>query len=192
MSAFICHEYHIATCAEIVKQSDPHGLRDTPRADIAVAMAKENLASVAYRYGPEGQAAYAPLLNAIVGGLVESGWKTSDVVSGAPPAEADPLADMLPDGVTVPEYVAACRWAEPVAGWSPAEAHQYLACLAYQSCEHPEWAKSPVREWVDFAFGWLSDRLVRTTLAGRHVWEVPHPTEKKPHPTDLFDAAMAG
>ena len=169
MSAFVCHEIHIATCAHMVKQADLHDLADTSAADIAVELGKENLASVAYRYSDRGRAIYAEILAPIVEAMIAG----SNAVALEPTEGVDMLGDMLGD-MTPAQYLAACRWAKPV-HCTTAEAWQYTACLIYQSCEHPEWTACTAREWLRRTSENLGRSMAKAVLGKRHVWEVPYP-----------------
>lgn len=170
MSAFICNPRHIATCAEFIVDRQRHS--NLKRPDVAVELARENVASVAFRYGPTGQAIYAELIGATVGeaaATVEA--ITSKATRGFSPGAEATVADMLPEGQTTAEYIAACRFAEPVDCMST-EAFMHLQCLDYQSCEHPEWQGSQAQEWIRRACMSLAYDIVRASLRDRHVWEV--------------------
>ena len=140
MSAHLCDAEDIAQCAAIIKaQLTYHpDVRDAAASDIAVVLAGENIASVAYRYGPEGQALYDEMLAPLVGNADHV--PTIDKFSELPgPIGYESAA----------AYLADCRWKTPKA--HPANAvtgFQTLRSLEYQSCEHPQWHKSKACEWV--------------------------------------------
>ena len=154
MSAFICNETHIATCAAIMKEAGLDALRTVSRADLAEAMARENLMSVAWRYGPEGCKAYSDLMQEHIGQLQDQGWTIME--GGA--SEEDPLADMLGEGADGRSYMQACRTAAP-ADYEAEEAYQYLSCWRYQSCEHPEWDTSPLNGQSGYARWLMAERM---------------------------------
>ena len=52
MSAFVCSPTHIATCAALIKNSEPTAALDMTVEEIAIALAVQNIASVATRYWP--------------------------------------------------------------------------------------------------------------------------------------------
>lgn len=170
MSAFICNPVHIATCAEILHErtfskregewQDMMGRTHAAphRADLRAKLGAANVASVAWRYSDDGRAAYEDLFQAIAGDVPLA------------PGAQDGIADMLPAS-SVPDYIAACRWAQPVFA-SVAEAFQYLSCLEYQCCEPPDWKASEVKGWIDAASHSCAYDLARHALNGRHVWEV--------------------
>lgn len=166
MSAFICTPLHIATCAAIVKAAEIRDLEETSREDIAEEFARENMRSVAFRYGDEGREFYKKLMAPIIEHF--EAMDGVQVVAGGP-ADGESLADMMDQSPT--EFIAECR-AAPVAAHAKAEAFMYLACLEYQSCEHPEWRKSKARRWIELAQLGLGYDLAKNALQG-HVWTVP-------------------
>ena len=173
MSAYICHEWHIATCAVIVKDSEIGELADVSRQDIAVELARANMLSVAWRYGPEGQVAYADMTRKLLGELAASQWEVDgDAIALAQAGSEGVLAAHL-DGSPA-EYLAACRWAS-TSSCEPEEAHAYLRCLRYQSCEPPDWKESEACRWIEAALQCQAQRMEAKLLCGRHVWQVPHP-----------------
>lgn len=170
MSAYICSPIHIATCAQLIKDAGKYDreIESMTVADIAIELAKANMASVAWRYGPEGQAAYAGLLNFIGSHLSDAGYTPDQVIANVGTTD---LEDMLGDQ-TVNEYLAACRWARPHPS-TPAEAWQYLRCYRYQSCEPPQWDASKVNGWVTLALEDQGEKMSEIDLNGRFVWDVP-------------------
>ena len=150
MSAFICNETHIATCARIIADSVPAAANMDP-ADIAQALALENLKSVAFRYGPEARDLYE---------------REMGMAAGDPGPEEDPLADMIPGEQTGRAYMEACRIAAPIS-CSTAEAHAYLGCLDYQSCEHPQWPESAAWGWIGTARDTVALEMRDELLAGK-------------------------
>ncbi len=164
MSAFICNETHIATCAEIVRTLGPAEVREMERGDIAAVLALENMKSVAFRYGPEGQEIYDRMMAPMIG-------QGFTVLRGGP-AEEDPLSEMLPGGQTGREYAASCRLARPIVEYSPAEAHAWLSCLEYQSCEHPGWEGCEARAWIHAVQHGLALRIRDGLLGGREVRDI--------------------
>ena len=171
MSAFVVTSEHIATCAEIIKKTTFEYHANPPTdAEIRTELAIANVASVAWRYGAEGQAAYAPLLGAIAEGLTQAGWGTANQV--LPPKATDDVDKAcFSDGYTWMQFLEDCQAAAPV-NYTPAEGSQYLSCLNYQSCEPPEWKESKVNTWISEAKAALADQLVRRELGDRHVWVV--------------------
>ena len=164
MSAYICNETHIATCAAIIRALGPPNVREMATADIAEALALENMKSVAWRYSPEGNDTYAKAMAPIIGQAVEQGF----TVEEWGPGEEDPLQDMLPGGQTGREYMDTCRQAQPV-GYSVSEGYAYLSCLNYQSCEHPGWDESGPQEWIGTAMGGLATQIQAEFHGGREV-----------------------
>ena len=167
MSAFVVSPEHIATCAEIIRSTtfEYHDANAPDDAAIRTELAIANVASVAWRYGPDGQAAYAPMLAAIVETL------TQETEVSTPKAIDDVDKACFYDGHTWMQYVEDCQAAEPV-NYTPAEGWQYLSCLHYQACEPPEWKESKVYKWMLEAKAALGDQLVRREIGDRHVWEV--------------------
>ena len=171
MSAFVVTAEHIATCAEIIKKTTFKYHSNPPTdAEIRTELALANVASVAWRYGEEGQAAYAPLLGFITEGLTQAGWGTESQV--VPPKTTDDVDKAcFCDGYTWMQFLEDCRTAAPVS-YTAAEGYQYLSCFSYQSCEPPEWKASKVNEWVLEAQDSLAHQLVERELGERHVWVV--------------------
>ena len=156
MSAYICKPVHIATCAAIIMESVKFDDPKPSAASIAVELARENIISVSYRYGPEGRAAYAPILKAITSTLADAGWKPSQTIESNNNAGKDNQAihEMLAEEETPASYIAQCRWAKPIE-YTKTEAIMYLTCLRYQSNEHNKWKESD-------AYKWSSDALAKT------------------------------
>ena len=171
MSAFVVSSQHIATCAKIIKETT-FKYDSNPPTDAAIRteLALANVASVAWRYGEEGEAAYAPIVGAIIAGLTQAGWdKESQVIP--PKATDDVDKACFCDGYTWMQFLEDCQAAAPVS-YTAAEGWQYLSCFGYQSCEPPEWEASKVREWMREAQDSLASQLVERELGGRHVWVV--------------------
>ena len=169
MSAFVVTPAHVATCAKIISDTTAayHG-KQLSDAAIRTELAIANVASVAWRYGSEGQSAYAPMLAAVTNALTQGGAAIQDM----PPKAIDDVDKAcFRTGYTWMQFVKDCQAAEPVS-YTAAEGHQYLGCLAYQSCEPPEWDASKVREWIREAKASLADELVRREIGDRHVWVV--------------------
>ena len=176
MSAYVVSSTHIATCAKVIKETVFKYDRNPPseaiiRSDIALS----NVASVAWRYGPEGQEAYAPILGFIAESLTEKGWDPAQVVTSE-----NGISDIdkacFCDGYTWQQYLSDCQAAQPIK-YNDAEAYMYLSCLGYQSCEPPEWEGSKVHGWLEQAEGCLAHSMAEKVLDGQHVWEV---TEEEP------------
>ena len=171
MSAFVVNAAHIATCAKVIFETVFKHERDRPdekaiRADLALA----NIASVAWRYGPDGEAAYAPMLGMIAEQLKGAGYGAAQVTGPSPSTEDIDKACFC-EGYTWQQFLKDCESADSVK-YSPAEAFQYLSCLNYQSCELPDWKTSKVCEWIRDAQMDLADEMVEKQLDGRHVWVV--------------------
>ena len=179
MSAFVCSKTHIATCAQAIHK-ELEGHESLPNEiDIRMMLAKENVASVAWRYGPEGHAAYAPLLGAILGELSEKGWDADRLVAAGLKDKSINEACFV-EGYTVAQFLMDCRTASPQPH-TAAEAFMYLSCLSYQSCEHPEWEQSEacrLIEQTERSMG-LDQKTVNEQLKGRHVWECMDPEPAK-------------
>ena len=178
MSAYVCHEFHIATCAQIIKDSGIAEVEDIARPDIAVLLARQNMLSVAWRYGPEGHAAYGQMIRTVLGELVGSDWEVDgDAIAVAQATVGDVLAGQLTG--TPAEFLAACRWASP-RRYEAEEAHAYLRCLRYQSCENPDWSTCMVARWIEQAISEQARRMEEKLLRGRHVWQVNYPNVALP------------
>ena len=170
MSAFLVTARHIATLAAYIhSEVRPAG---KTRAEIATALALENVASVTFRYGPEGAAAYAPIFAGIEGALSASGWQVPD----RPAPEETPEAaasEFLPEGVTLGQFLHQCREMAYVPAATDAEMHGYLSCYRYQACEHEGWQTSDACQWTRQALDNAALAMARKLLKGRHVWSVP-------------------
>ena len=115
MSAFVVTPEHIATCAAIMRKP-VFGYWNPPTdAAVRTELAIANVASVAWRYGPDGQEAYAPMLAAIVGTL------TPEVEVIPPKATDDVDKACFHEGYTWMQFVEDCQAAEPIK-YTPAEA----------------------------------------------------------------------
>ncbi len=173
MSAFVVTAEHIATCAQIIMENVYEFAREKPDDEsIRMDLAMANVISVAWRYGPEGQRAYAPILSAIIGNLDDAGWDTSG--TQLPESTSDVNNACFDDEYTVTQYLDDCRSATPIV-YTPSEAWMYLSCLEYQSCEPPEWEGCKMQSWICQAQNGLAYRLVKSVLGSRHVWEVREP-----------------
>ena len=193
MSAWICPPRHIATCAKAICETAADS--SLHEVDVRMLLAKENVASVAYRYGPAGHAAYAPILNEIVEGLAEQGHKPENIqVTSVGQNEPDVDTICFGDGdYTTAQYFMDCRTATPVP-YTDSEAYMYLGCYQYQACEHSEWEESKAFELTERAILALAARVAGVPLGGaksdeeileqasiaidkelhgRHVWLVP-------------------
>ena len=174
MSAFVVNPQHIATCAKIIKDTAPEFVYvvygDNPLTDAAIRteLALANVASVAWRYGADGQVVYAPILASITEQLTQ-GEKAIQV--STPKAIDDVDKACFREGYTWMQFVEDCQAAEPVS-YTAAEGYQYLSCFSYQSCEPPEWKESKVYKWMLEAKAALADQLMRREIGDRHVWEV--------------------
>ena len=169
MSAFICSPAHIATCAKILCETviDVEGEEESrTEEDIRRALAQANVASVAWRYGPEGKAAYAPMINAVA--------KAFGAVVDLEPSETNVDRICFGDSSrTIAGYAVECCDAEAI-DYTEAEGFKYLSCLEYQSCEHPEWEQSEVREWVRLAKDELANDVVEEVLGEAHgAFDIP-------------------
>ena len=176
MSAWICTATHIATCAKIIHEKvlDP---KTDPRTemDIRMLLAKENVASVAWRYGREHVELYVPMINKI---LEKMGTDEKDVQiarNAKPVVKSINKACFGDSGHTVEKYFEECRTAEPVE-YTDAEAHMHIGCLNFQSCEPPEWEASEAHRLLLAAKKELpSEDEAERELDGRHVWGIPDP-----------------
>ena len=176
MSAYVVSSTHIATCAKIIKETVFKYDQNPPsNEEIRDNLALANVASVAWRYGEEGQKAYAPLLGMIVGQLKEKGYSDEQIIQ-APSGTNDIDKACFVDGYTWIQYLSDCQAAQPIK-YNDAEAYMYLSCLDYQSCEPPEWKESKARGWIEEAKDSLAHSMAEKVLDGQHVWEVP---EEKP------------
>ena len=171
MSAHVVTETHIATCAKIIGETT-FKYDDSPPedAEIRASLALSNVFSVAWRYGPEGHKAYAGILGAIAGALIEKGWDDSQILTAE-----DGITDIdkacFGDGYTWQKFLSDCQAAQPIK-YSDAEAYMYLSCLSYQSCEPPEWKDSKARGWINEAKDALASLMAEQALAGRLVWAI--------------------
>lgn len=146
---------------------------DFDKESVRAELASQNMTSVAFRYGPEGEEHYAEMFSDISKAMTAAGFKSGDVIA-APNAtsETEALTEML-GGQTPAEYLADCRWAKP-AKWTDAKAVRYLSCLFYQSCEHEGWEDSKAKKYIMSAKSALATRFSDRELEKRkgHVWEV--------------------
>ena len=167
MSAFICTHDHIATCAAAIKQhaSDVDNIEES---GIRLMLAKENMDSVAYRYGPVGAKVYARMFTEQLCGS-EALQRAEEEISQRD-AEAE-LREMLPGGMSSVEFLSLCESAEPQPQTNE-ELVKRLGCLEYQSCEHPEWKTSESRRWIHETLAALARELADKALNGRHVWDM--------------------
>ena len=169
MSAFVVSSSHVATCAKIISETTFAYHSNKPSdAEIRTELAVANVASVAWRYGSEGQSAYTPMLAAVTNALTQGGA----AIQVMPPKAIDDVDKAcFRTGYTWMQFVKDCQAAEPVS-YTAAEGWQYLSCLNYQSCEPPEWKESKVYRWMLEAKAALADELVRREIGDRHVWAV--------------------
>ncbi len=176
MSAFVVNPTHIATCAQIIREI-VFQYEDNPPSDenIRMDLAMANIISVAYRYGPDRQRAYAPIVAAVLGQLDDTGNNTNNIQ--LPEGISDVNEACFDDGYTVADYLNDCRAAEAIR-YSSAEACEYLSCLHYQSCEPPEWEANKVRIWILESKSVLAGRLARQILGNRRVWSTREPDRK--------------
>ena len=184
MSAHVCNPTHIATCAQIIREMT-HNQDPPSEIDIRMTLAKENVASVAWRYGPEGQAAYAPLLGAIMGELMKKGWDANQIASPGAQVETDINEACFGGESTVAQYFMDCRTATPQP-WTEPEAYMYLNCYSYQACEHPEWKDSEAYRLAQESEELLAWNVMKQQLEGRDVWEV-EPEASDEQPADQAD-----
>ena len=175
MSAFVVNPTHIATCARIIREI-VFEYKDDPPSDESIRMdlAIANVISVAWRYGPEGQQAYAPIREKIIGQLDAAGYNTNG--TQLPQAISDVNEACFDDGYTVTDYLNDCRSAEAIP-YNDTEACEYLSCLNYQSCEPPDWKDSKVRLWILESKSFLAGRLAQQILGNRHVWAAREPDQ---------------
>ena len=181
MSAHVCNSAHIATCAQIIRKAmkgdDANPLSEI---DIRMRLAKENVASVAWRYGAEGQAAFAPLLGAILTELMEKGYSADRIAAPGGQAEEDINEVCFGGRYTVPEYFMDCRTARARPCTDP-EAYMHLRFYRYQASEHPEWEKSDTFGLVQMALDSVACDVMKQQLEGRDVWEVePEGSDEEP------------
>ncbi len=168
MSASVCSPLHIATCADVIThQLTNYELPPVP--DIAAILAKENLASVAFRYSPEGVDKYAERMASLVKKYREQGY---EVVSA-------PVADIIEliDYTTTEDYVQACKNTQPLPSVELAEAFQYLTCYRYQSCEHDAWENSFASLLTGNAALQLAKGMAKQLLGDRALWFAQPPKE---------------
>ena len=162
MSAYICNPTHIATCAKIVINEKAAPSLILHQADIAEKLGRENVASVAWRYGSEGTATYAEMMAKFLNGI--------SALQTRPSMDDGGLPGMV-ESVSVPEYLFRCRSFAPIE-YTPAEGYMYLACLSYQSCEHPRWKDTQANKWITSAMQALAYAMANDKLGHRRVWEV--------------------
>lgn len=174
MSARVLSPKHIATCAHIVRHTAYKYAPNPPSViDIRMELAKENIASVAWRYGPEGQLAYAPIVGFINDSLLAKGWDQEQIAAPGLQMETEINRACFGDGdYTVPQYMMDCRSASPVTDYEDAEAYMYLRAYRYHACEHPEWKDTNAFGMVDHALNSLAYRIADTVLGGRRVADI--------------------
>lgn len=146
MSAFICNPEHIGLIAAWATKVDAvmYALVRDSKEDTAIHVAKilawENIVSVAYRY-------------------------SNDKEGEGPGPMLDTDEDIVKES---------CVWAEKYLkegiplDVAPLTIAKLIACLQYQSCEHPEWEQSAARNQLNY----INEHILKT-LPGydRAPWE---------------------
>ena len=175
MSAYMTSPKHIATCADILRvhsrtvKGDASHVEDgkivyhpeVADQEVRLELAGQNEASVSYRYSDEGRAGYSYIADS----LKSAGWKISD----QRPTNADEKPDEF---FPYPphEYLSA----RPLArnSYGPADAHSFLCCLEYQSCEHPEWKESKAFSWMLEAYLSIGYEMAKEIQKDQRSWDV--------------------